>query len=221
MRHLTSIFIVLLALCGTAYAGQQRCLIAGDSIQSMVYGPAGSTPDQSALTASRLPILTNVAIANLSAPGQRMASSGYAGMGLISNLNVLFYSVGGANPNCLIIALGTNDWTSTGGGLEFITAYRQTVQYGKVLGMRVVCVPPLWRDNEADYRAHSDGNFNLASYRDWVINVCFGEGANVFDASNIGLTPTDFADGLHLNESGHIKFSNALLSSLRGWGILQ
>lgn len=219
--YLRLIFAAVVALCCcAAYGGQQRCLILGDSIQSLVYGPAGSAPDQSALTASRLPMLANVAIGNLSAPGQRMASSGYAGMGLISNLNVISYSVGGAIPNCIIITLGTNDWVSNGGGMEFINAYRQVVQYSKSMGANVICVPPLWRINEDDYTAHSDGNYKLSSYRDWVINVCFGEGAKVFDASNIGLVPSDFADGLHMNESGHIKFSNALLYSLRMWGIL-
>lgn len=217
--------IALIALAMISFyanaAMPQRCIIAGDSIQTFVYQSPDKIADQSQLTANLLPTMANIAITNISSTGQRMASSGVTGYGLISNLNSLFYTSGSITPSCIVIALGTNDWTSSGQAIDFIRSYRQTVQYSKALGMNVVCAMPTWRRDEGTLIAHPDGNYTIEQYRYFVSEVCFGEGVHVFDTTQIGLLPSDFADGLHMNESGHRKYAAALMSDLIAWGIIK
>lgn len=221
MKKLIS-FLLIFMVSSLVNAADQRCLLAGDSIQTYVYEPTGVAADQSQLTASLLPTLDNVAVANMSSTGQRMSSSGSAGYGLVSNQNVLWYATGSTTPTCLIIALGTNDWTSTPGtAIGFIQDYRKVVQYAKLLGMKVMCATPTWRADQDTPNVHPDGTYTIQQYRDFVAGVCFEQGVYVFDAMQIGLLPSDFADGLHMNKSGHQKYAAALLDQLKYRGILQ
>lgn len=223
-------FLVLMAiaLCSAAAnAGvHQRCVIAGDSIQTYVYAPGAAQGDASKLTASLIPTLTNVSISNISSAGQRMASGGVAGYGLVSNLQSLWFVQGGRPADCIIIALGTNDWSSPAvGAMEFITAYRNAIRHSKTQGMDVICVPPLWRGNEGALVAKPDGSWTIAQFRYFAMNVCYEEGAKVFDASQIGLTPAHYAEtgtaALHLNASGHELFAAALVNRMKLWGLWQ
>jgi lysophospholipase L1-like esterase len=217
----------LLFVSPFASAGvHQRCVIAGDSIQAYVYAPGASQADASKLTASLIPTLTNVSITNVSSAGQRMASGGVAGYGLVSNLQSLWFVQGGRPADCIIITLGTNDWSAPFvGAMEFITAYRNAIRYSKTQGMTVICVPPLWRGNEGALVAKPDGSWTIAQFRYFAMNVCYEEGAKVFDASQIGLTPAHYAEtgaaALHLNASGHEVFAAALVAKMQAWGLWQ
>lgn len=217
------LLLALLLASNAAYADiHQRCIMAGDSIQTYVYTPAGVISNASDLTSNIIPQLSNVSIANLSAAGQRMASGGYYGYGLVSNQAALWYLQGGKAADCIIITLGTNDWSAPFvGAQEFITAYRNVIRYSKVLGMKVIVVPPLWRSNEGVLVTKPDGAFTIAQFRYYAAGVGYEEGAKVFDAANIGLTPAHFADGLHLNAEGHRLFATALVDKMRGWGFWQ
>lgn len=218
---MNKLLIALLLFSNIANADiHKRCIIAGDSIQTYVYEPKGIVPNSADLTSSIIPIVTNVSIQNISSSGQRMASGGYAGYGLVSNQQTLWYLQGGKPAECIIIALGTNDWSSPSvGAQEFITAYRNVIRFSKTQGMTVIVVPPLWRSNEGVTVAKPDGNYTIAQFRSYAMGVGFEEGAKVFDASNIGLTPYHFADGLHLNAEGHKLFASALTLKMQGWGL--
>lgn len=76
------LLFILALVSTTAFADVQhtRCIIAGDSIQTYVYAK-GRPGDASKLTASLIPTMTNVSIANMSGGGQRMASGGAPGWG--------------------------------------------------------------------------------------------------------------------------------------------
>lgn len=221
MNYLKGVLlVVLLMVSNHTYAdAHQRCIIAGDSVQTYVYAPTGIISNARDLTSNLIPQLTNVSIQNISSAGQRMASGGYYGYGLVSNLATLWYLQGGKAANCIIITLGTNDWASPAvGAQEFITAYRNVIRYSKVLGMQVIVVPPLWRRHEIDFVAKPDGNFTIQQFREYAAGVGYEEGAKVFDASQIGLMPVHFSDGLHLNAEGHRLFANALVEKMRVWG---
>lgn len=220
-RLLLAIIIVLLSFSGVLGGINKRAIIIGDSIQSHVFEPGGEAviPDVRYLTANLVPELANVAVTNISAPGQRMASGGYAGYGLESNLNLIWYAVGGGGVQTAIITLGTNDWVSPAvSGIGFITAYRQAVKFAQSQGLTVVCVPPLWRKDMWTWISKTDGWYSLADFQSFAANVCFEEGAKVFDANQIGLLPEHFADGLHLNQKGHEKFAGELIRKMKGWG---
>jgi len=220
MRGLVFVVAMAALLVQTAYgATNKRVIIIGDSIQSHVFEAGDTVPDVRFLTANLVAELANVAVTNLSAPGQRLASGGYAGYGFESNLNMLWYAVGGGGVQTAIITLGTNDWVSPAvSAIGFITAYRRAIRYAKQQGLAVVCVPPLWRADLWTWISKPDGWYSLADFQSFASNVCFEEGGKVFDASKIGLTPDDFADGLHLNARGHEKFTLGLIEKMEDLG---
>lgn len=226
-NHVKHILLFLSLFSSAAMAAtvpdysHERCVIAGDSIQTYVYGK-DKIGDASQLTASQIPLMTNVSITNMSGGGQRMASGGAKGWGLVENLQAIWYVTGSKQPNCIIIALGTNDWDSRSIGLkEYGVAYRKVIEYSKERGVKVICVPPLWRKNEGEYAVHPDGKWTIAQFRAEAVSACKSEGAYIFDASRIGLTPSDFPDGVHMNANGHKIFVTALVAQMQQWKLWQ
>ncbi|MEO3725931.1 SGNH/GDSL hydrolase family protein [Pseudomonas syringae] len=215
--------LLLLLLCqsGITLAQEQkvhtRCIIAGDSIQSYVYRKGG-IGDASQLTASMIPMKTNVSIANMSGGGQRLSSGGAPGWGLVENLQAIWYVTGSRQPDCVIVALGTNDWGSPEIGLaEYENSYRKVLDYIKEKGAAPVCVVPTWNKEEGVKKPHADGEWTIQEFRDKVVEVCTAEKAHIFDATKIGLKPKDFPDGLHMGEHGHQVFTSALVSQMQEW----
>ncbi|AWY39408.1 hypothetical protein DKY63_05610 [Pseudomonas putida] len=214
------LFILALAST-TAFADVQhtRCIIAGDSIQTYVYAK-GRAGDASKLTASLIPTMTNVSIANMSGGGQRMASGGTPGWGLVENLQALWYVTGSKQPDCMIITLGTNDWGSPEIGLkEYADSYKKVIDYSKDKGVTVVCVLPTWNKEEKVLKPHADGEWTIQQFRDEASKVCGDEGLKIFDPTKIGLKPSDFPDGLHMGAHGHQIFAKAFVKQMQEWKI--
>jgi lysophospholipase L1-like esterase len=201
----------------------ERWIFLTDSIQtevlSLATAPEGLAGD---LTAMQLPGLVNIVPQLIGAPGLRMTDGGTPGFGACSNKNAIGMASGYMAATGLVIMLGTNDWANPGTlGLEFINDYRATVDYAKGLGLKVVCVCPLWRADEASTVAHADGSsYSLQQFRDWIGQITLQEGVSWIDGTNAPCTsqPTQYADGIHLNQAGHLLFAPWLVSEMRALG---
>lgn len=216
-----ALLFLLLSCSVSAFAEpnkvHSRCIIAGDSIQSYVY-EKDRIGDASKLTASMIPMKTNVSIINMSGGGQRLSSGGTPGWGLVENLQAVWYVTGGKQPDCMIVALGTNDWGSPEIGLdEYEKSYRKVLEYIKSKDVVPVCVIPTWNKYEGDLNPHTDGKWTIQQFRDKVVQVCNEEKAYIFDSTKIGLKPSDFPDGLHMGAHGHEVFTAALVSKMQEW----
>lgn len=205
----------------------ERWIILGDSIQSLVYTTGSGLGDQSFLTAARLPQLLNISINNLSSPGARMTDGGQVGFGAASNLNAITMVRGYAPMGGIVITLGTNDWTNPGSSAQnLLDSFRATIQHCVALGMKVVVVSPLNRADGANYINHFDGgSYNLANFQYWIEAVtqeqavlCGNQNVKMIQGSLCPLNSTHYADGLHLNESGHEVFCEWLIDEVKALG---
>lgn len=212
-RIIFCILVSMLQACSLASATpQERWVLIGDSIQSQVFGPGSQAKE---LTANRIPQLKNVHIQNISSPGATMSSW----LGYVNHKNMLNQIDGFFGAKGVIIAVGTNDWGGTPTG-PFGADYMAYVQHARSLGLEVVCVSPIWRADKDTYKTNPDG----ASYQLWVYswvieNACIqggGKFVNGFDAPLV--YPTNFADDVHLNGSGHAVFTNWLIQRMNQLG---
>lgn len=197
----------------------KRWLLAGDSIQTYVFAD-GVPGDTTAMLAHRVPEICNVSIQNISAGGNRMSNGGVPGFGLEGNLNMIKYIMGGAKADGIICTLGTNDWDALNvSGIGFIQAYRSFINYcWSTLGLKVVCMSPIWRANGGENRVKADGTFKLSHYQDWVTGVAQETGMPWIDGKLTGITIDDTFDGTHLNAQGHIKVGDFIISKMQAMG---
>ena len=200
----------------------QRWMILGDSIQAAVYAAAGQpAAAATCLTASQLPGLANVLIQNLSSPGMRITQGGEPGTGAYANKNVIGLVAGYAGATGLIITLGTNDWGNPPTtGSEFSSNYQDILQYAKGLGLKLVCVSPIFRAEEVQARQHVDGMYSLGNFRTTVEGNAALAGVSYINGGEFtGYEhPEWYADGLHLNAEGHRAFVMWLVGKMRALG---
>lgn len=201
----------------------ERWIFLTDSIQTQV-SSAASEPEglATALTALQLPHAVNIVPQLIGAPGLRMTDGGTPGFGACTNKNAIGMASGYMAAKGLIIMLGTNDWANPGtGGLEFIDNYRSVVKYAKGLGLKVVCVCPLWRADEAATVSHFDGGeYSLQQFRNWIGQVSLQEGVYWIDGTTAPCTamPEYYSDGVHLNQLGHLAFGPWLVEKMQAFG---
>lgn len=200
-----------------------RWLFLTDSIQTEVMSaPAAPGGLATALTALQLPASVNIVPQLIGAPGLRITDGGTAGFGAFSNKNSIGMASGYMAAKGLLIMLGTNDWANPGsGGLEFINDYRAVIKYAKGLGLKVVCVSPIWRSDECDPVSHSDGaSYSLQQFRNWIGQLTLQEGVFWIDGTTAPCTskPEFYSDGVHLNQAGHLAFSPWLVSKMQALG---
>lgn len=147
-----------------------------------------------------------------------MASGGAPGWGLAQNLQAIWYVTGSKEPDCMIVALGTNDWGSPEVGLqEYVDAYKKVIDYAKLKGVTMVCALPTWNKEENILKPHTDGEWKIAQLRERTKELCLSENLKVFDPTKIGLKPSDFPDGLHMNWHGHQVYVKALVTQMQEW----
>jgi len=191
-----------------------RWLLWGDSIHTYAFESDGTFGNPGKLLASRAPSVVNVSIQNLSAGGNRACSGGHPGVGMEDHLATINGVLGGGNPQGILIALGTNDWASPAvSGIKFVQAYRKIVQHCAA-GMKVVCVSPIWRHDYGKKNQKEDGAWALADYQDWVTSVAQEQGVQWIDSKLADLKPSHFADGVHLNGSGHIAVGDFIIKQM-------
>lgn len=200
----------------------ERWILIGDSLQCSVYeapGPvARPCPD---LMAVKLAANTGAVIHNLSAPGARAADGGTPGLGWISHWDTI-KRVSSMNPaKGLLLMLGTNDWYEpTVSGTAFVGAYRGLVRSAINSGLKVVGVTPLWRSNGASRPVKVDGAWNIVEWGSLVSDICYQEGADCIQGYTSPLQPSDFADGLHLTQAGHIALEAYIRPKMQALGYM-
>lgn len=213
------LLFALATLSTQAFAApQERWVLLGDSIQAQVFEPSGIVPQAKLLTANRITQNLNVQIQNISSPGMSMAVNG-TGWDAYSNRTALRLIDGFFGAKGIVITLGTNDWgTPSINTSMFFEQYKATVQYAKSLGLQVVCVSPIWRADQDQYKASGSDSYQLWVYR-WVVQEACTQGGGIYvDGSTAPLLPEHFADGLHLNGAGHGVFSSWLTSKMKALG---
>jgi lysophospholipase L1-like esterase len=194
-----------------------RWIMLTDSIQTEVMDTGPAT----ALTAMQLPGLVDIVPQLIGAPGLRMTDGGTPGFGAASNKNSIGMASGYSHAAGILIMLGTNDWSNPGTtGAEFSTDYEQVVSYAQSLGLVVVCVSPLWRADESAPIVHADSTYWLANFRTTIQAVAGQAGAKFIDGTLAPCTsqPALYADGIHLNQAGHMAFAPWLVTQMQSLG---
>jgi lysophospholipase L1-like esterase len=204
----------------------ERCILLGDSIQSLVIEQTGQ-PDALAkeLTAILIPSLTDVSIQNISSPGLCMADpAGSPGIGA-NSLRQAIPLISGTvlHATRVIVTLGVNDWYSPSTtGAAFTTAYQSYVAYCKSLGLSVVCVAPIFNFAEGNYITHTDGGMWLQNIREWIASIATLQGCPFLNGADCAITcdATCYAsDGIHLNTKGHSLFAPWLVAEMKALGL--
>lgn len=203
-------------------AAGERWIWLGDSIHAAVYEAPGPVRAPGAnLTVVNLAKNTGAVIHNLSWGGARAADGNDPNMGWVSNFNTIMRVSGPSPATGLVITLGTNDWASPAvSGAEFVASYRGLVRAAVVKGLKVVGVTPLWRADGAAGVTKADGVWNIVEWGSFVANICSQEGAKFIRGYQAPLVPTHFADGLHLNEAGHLALEPYLRQEMQAHGYL-
>jgi lysophospholipase L1-like esterase len=201
----------------------ERWFLLGDSIQSSVFSENGqSVGPACALTASQIPNLANVTIQNLSSPGFRMSQGELPGFGACANRGGLIGgAIGLVPPAGIIIMLGTNDWGNYYvTGSAFTIDYPKVINYCKSMGMKVVCVSPIWHFMQDTVLQHADAGYPLANFRSWIQSMASAAGVGFIDglSSPVSNCPEYFCDGVHMNEAGHDAFAPWLVMKMRCLG---
>lgn len=218
------LFLILALFSHSVFANQDRWILVGDSIMSQVIETNSGKPALSRnLTSHLVEEKANVVIHNFSSPGARMANGGIKGFGFFNFKSSLNHINGYFPAKGVIITLGTNDWGSSTTS-EFFTAYKSVVQHSKSLGLKVVCVSPIWRADELSYKqAKGDSRWQLWTYRLVVQWACEQGGGVYIDGRTAPVAGLQFFGdaknvGLHLNTYGHTVFSDWLVYQMRNIG---
>lgn len=212
--------IIAAVFCSYAWSSpQERCFILGDSINAFVVEQAGVIPAAKNLAANLIVQKRNVQLYNLSSPAMTMAPNG-TGMDAYTNKNSIKMLTGYFGAKCIVITLGTNDWTNPEiTTSSFFDSYKAVVSYAVAQGLRVVCVTPIWRSNQDDYQPSGDSSYQLWVYR-WIAeSACSQGGGEVIDGASAPLLPAHYADGLHLNSQGHAVLATWLIDRMNNLGL--
>jgi len=200
---------------------QDRWILAGDSIQAMVYGneefglPGG---DAAQLTAAIIMQKTGVSIQNISSPGAMMTGSG-----LHQQTGAVAYIHGVLHAKGIIIALGVNDAIYGADPNVYYQNYTSFVTFALSLGLEVVCVPPLSEPNEP-----IDVNNPRYHFQVLTVYACQNAGVpkeNIFNPAAVGIFPDpavpkqrklftnqkNVYDYVHLSSAGHALFAEKLI----------
>lgn len=185
-----------------------RVLVLGDS------STANQLLDRpSHLYTSRLERALGIMIQNLARPGGLMTTltdgvqtlPGYQDAGpTVDLLNPIFPVAG-----IVIMNLGSNDWGLNVPLVDFRAAYSALLA-SLPLGPFVVCVTPIWRDDEAMTNANGD---TLEDFRIVISEVCAGH--TVLDGRQaIPNYDCYFLDGKHPNRLGNRRLARFLADGL-------
>lgn len=233
---LTSISCLVLAASAAAQQppnGQlpQRWILAGDSIQALVFTnaefnlPGGDARD---LTSAIIMQDTGIAIQNVSSPGATMTTTTPIFPGFKDQTALIRYIAGFFGATGIIITLGVNDANGTVSVGTYQNDYAALVTAARTAGLTVVCVPPLNEPNEvANPNVSRRFAFQLATFF-----ACTGAGVpaeNIFNPAAVGIVPNPadpakrrlFAstitnnvrvdDNIHLSSAGHRLFADRLI----------
>jgi hypothetical protein len=218
------IFLVLMIISNTIFANQDRWILIGDSIMSNVTESNSNIVGLSRnLAAHLVEEKANVVIHNLSSPGARMADGGIKGFGFVNYKNSINHVSGYFGVKGIIITLGTNDWGYSTPG-EYFTAYLSVIKHAKSLGLKVVCVSPIWRADENSFKQpKGDKPLQLWVYRLVTMWACEQGGGVYIDGREAPVVGLQFFGdksnfGLHLNTYGHLVFSDWLVYKMRNIG---
>ena len=198
---------------------QPRWIMVGDSIQAWVVDDYNSTPPLAKnLTASRVPQLTNTTIQNASCPGAALTTNP-AGLA-----DAVINQVGYFGVNGVLLMLGTNDWIAqTVNTSDYFMAICAFVDKFKAKNIPVVVVSPLWRtDAYAQKPQRGGATCDLTSYVNtaaWVVSLYGSPLVHYVDGFNSPCRDASyFADGVHLNNKGHIAFGDYLIAQMKAKG---
>ncbi|PJI53357.1 hypothetical protein CTI14_29770 [Methylobacterium radiotolerans] len=200
----------------------ERWILVGDSICAGVIhrSTAGSQPAHN-LMPTQLARNTGSVVQNLSWGGARLADGGVAEFGWASNFPTILRVSGPPKAEGLIVALGTNDWAlSSVSGAEFIASYRALIRTAKSYGLKVVALTPLWRADGASRPAKADGAWNIVEWGGIIAGICFEEGAQFISGYAAPLTPSNFGDGLHPDDAGHLLWESYVRAKMIGFGYM-
>lgn len=198
----------------------ERWILLGDSIQASVFeAPGPVNVGCQDLMAVNLAKNTGAVIQNLSWGGSRVTDGGWAGFGWASNAPTIQRVSGPNAAKGVLITLGVNDWGEPSvSGIGFITACRNLIRACKAAGLKVVWLSPIWNVNGGTPQVKGDGSWTLAQWCSFIANVCFEEGAGHISGLSAPLTPAHFADGTHLNASGHVALEPYVRQQLNTLG---
>jgi hypothetical protein len=206
----------------------RRIIVLGDSNACGPYDDVGE-PDARRAWPYQLQQLTDKTVINLSAPGNRISQGQVPTASAYSNAETLNFMRGVDCYQIAIVQAGTNDFQAADVRVytatptqprHFHIDYRFLLSYLQSNKVRTLCIPPLWRGDEATSYPHPDGAWPLQTWRSWISDFAAQYGASYLSHSAFGLTPADFvADQILLNADGCDKLAagiNAKLIAL-GW----
>lgn len=206
----------------------RRIIILGDSNACGPYTDVGEA-DAAEAWPLKLQQSTGKTVINLSAPGNRISPGSVPNVSVVANAGTLNFMRGVDCYQIAIIQAGTNDYQASDVRVytpssvqprHFHIDYRFLLAYLNSNNVKTLCLPPLWRADEATAYPHPDGAWPLSTWRSWISDFAYEYGAAFLPHDSMGLTPADFiSDGLHLNADGCGKVAagvHAKLSQL-GW----
>lgn len=196
---------------------QRRFILVGDSIQAYVVDDTVTNPAlASNLTAVRLSSVYNAAtIQNISSPGATLAGP----TGLSNYPDDVIHQIGAFGINGVIITLGANDLRNpvitTQDYLQAYANYLVALRNQGYTGP-VVMLSPLKMYDQTIFPLGKTPE----AFRDAVMNLAAffgGPAQNLFfiDGLTCPLTASAFADGLHLNNAGHVQFGDWLYNKVK------
>lgn len=204
---------------------QGRWALIGDSIQAWVLDDYDSTPPlPKNLTAVRIPAnLNGPTIQNLSCPGATLGGP----RGLGRHADDVGRMTGFFGINGVIITLGTNDIGTQDTTLaqfendykRYIADLKQAItDAGGAASTPIVCVSPI---NRFDSYTPANGK-TFAAITTAIQNAANAfpnQGVYFLNGQNAAIAQSDTADNLHLNNVGHVKFSNWLYTQVHNLGL--
>lgn len=203
---------------------QQRWILMGDSIQSLVVedNNPSVTPQAKNLAANLIPQLTNVSIQNVSAPGNRVNDIGAVGFGAVNYLNVINLISGLFGAQGFILTLGTNDWSNGADTTNWANNVRAIVDRAKSLNLKVVLLSPIWRSDQQN----SINGHQLWEYAYMMQTIAAEKGVTFINGFDFGAQygePALYGDAtgqprVHLNTQGHSRFASFLVQRMQALG---
>jgi len=168
-------------------------VIFGDSI-AVGEGASNGTKSFAAILAKKT---TRYFVLNYSRGGWSVsANSGMINPANINGVTALF-------PNSIILALGTNDYSSSVSAKAFRNSYRRmvTTMVNSTVE-HLYCLTPFPRTNED---IPNSAQLTLSDYRNIIHEECERAGGVTIDSANMFLPNENYltSDGLHPNDRGH------------------